>query len=110
MGIINKLKDENKQSKLKNLNTDNYEEWSADEIAHWIISLNPEIYGEYEQTLIKLLVEEDVNGECLENVDIADIKRFGIKSFKHSKQLLKEIKLLTQNKNKNKNNQNKQWK
>merc|ERR1712130_1087348 len=99
---IDDLKNENKelQLKLENLNFDNYEEWTADEIVQWILSLNPEIYGEYEQILRKSLIEENVNGTDLDNVDSADIKRWGIKKFKHIKQLLKVIKSLTQDQNK----------
>eukprot|EP01084_Bolivina_argentea_P124132 219969_1 len=42
---INRLEEENKKLKLLNINTNNYEQWDADEIVHWIISLNPKIYG-----------------------------------------------------------------
>eukprot|EP01084_Bolivina_argentea_P222025 375908_1 len=44
-----------------------------------------------------MLSEEEFDGECLKAVEISDINRWGIKNFKHSKGLLKHIKILTDN-------------
>eukprot|EP01084_Bolivina_argentea_P214194 363682_1 len=52
---------------------------------------------QYRNTLIKMLSEEEVDGECLKAVEISDINRWGIKNFKHSKELLKHIKILSDN-------------
>ena len=102
---INELKEENKKLKLNNLDVGKYEEWGVDEIIYWIISLDEKVFQQYEGTLRKFLSEEDVNGECLIDVEVSDIKRWGIKSFKHSKLLLKAIKSLV-DKDKIQNNDN----
>ena len=103
--MINELKEENKKLKLNNLDVGKYEEWGVDEIIYWIISLDEKVFQQYEGTLRKFLSEEDVNGECLIDVEVSDIKRWGIKSFKHSKLLLKAIKSLV-DKGKIQNNDN----
>eukprot|EP01084_Bolivina_argentea_P214197 363689_1 len=79
------------------LNINNYHQWNSKYIVQWIISRDELIYSKYCNILIKHLTEEEVDGECLKDVDISDIHRWGIKNFKHSKQLLKHIKILTCN-------------
>ena len=102
---INELKEVVNRLKLENLNVDKYEEWSMDEIIHWILSIEPVIFRQYEGSLRKMLADEDVNGECLEAVDVSDIKRWGIRSFKHSKLLHQHIRSLVEGK-RNKDNVN----
>eukprot|EP01084_Bolivina_argentea_P126138 223402_1 len=99
---IHELREENKQLKMQSLNINKYEEWSSEEIVHWIISLNPQIYGKYEQILTKTLKEEQVTGDCMCDVDVSDIKRWGIVQFKHSKALMKHIEALIANKSEKK--------
>ena len=89
------LIEENKESKLQNINTDNYEEWSVNEVIHWIISLDPDNYGQYEERMRKVMIEEDVTGYCLDqDVDIKDMTRWGVTEIQHSKAVLKAIKAL----------------
>merc|ERR1712154_52335 len=91
------IKKENKRLKLKYIDTANYEQWEYEEIVQWILSLNKEMFSEYKGTLIDALKEESVNGQCLREVEVADIKRWGIKNFMHSKTLLKHIQNLVSN-------------
>eukprot|EP01083_Nonionella_stella_P150432 479192_1 len=98
---IDALKEENKRLKLQHLDTDNYEQWSADEVVHWMVSVDQQIYTQYEEKLKAFLKQEEVNGECLVDVEHSDIKRWGISNFKHAKQLLKSIKLLVHKKDDN---------
>ena len=91
---INDLSEENKKLKLDNLDVSKYKEWSRDELIYWIISIDKEVYGQYEQILKTSLTEEEVRGDCIDDIDVSDIKRWGIKNFKHSKNLMKQIKLL----------------
>ena len=71
-----------------------WEQWSAAEVAAWIVSLNPANYAQYEKVLARAMSEEDVDGESLELVDIKDLQRWGIKSFKHNKLILVGIRKL----------------
>eukprot|EP01084_Bolivina_argentea_P221136 374620_1 len=91
--------------KNKNINVDeyvnikydinNYKQWNSTQFIAWIISVEDCIYKQYAQILITSLTEENVNGTCLNDVDMSDIKRWGIKDFKYSKGLLKHIEMLT---------------
>ena len=82
--------------KLKSLSADKYEEWGADELVHWMVSIEPKVYGQYEEALTKALAEEQVTGECMDDIDVADIKRWVVVNFKHSKRLPREVKALVQ--------------
>eukprot|EP01084_Bolivina_argentea_P258737 436325_1 len=42
------IRKQNKKFKQLNIDTNNYKQWDVDEIVHWIISLNPQIYVRYE--------------------------------------------------------------
>ena len=94
--VINELEAEIKRLKLSSLKTNEYTQWSLDEVVHWMISVDPSMYQKYKDVLVQKMSEEEVNGECLEQVDIKDIKRWGIKNFMHSKKLLKAINDLIQ--------------
>ena len=75
---INELIEENKRLKVNNLDLDNYKDWDRDELIHWIISIDKDIYGQYEQILIQSFTEESVTGDCMDDIDVSDIKRWGI--------------------------------
>eukprot|EP01084_Bolivina_argentea_P214195 363686_1 len=81
------------------LDINNYHQWNPNQvqkyITEWIILRHE--FSQYRNTLIKMLSEEEVDGECLKAVEISDINRWGIKNFKHSKELLKHIKILSDN-------------
>eukprot|EP01084_Bolivina_argentea_P264405 447872_1 len=69
---------------------DTYHEWNTEQLIHWILSVDNGFFQMYEQTIRTSLTQEQVDGSCLNNIDILDIKRWGIMSFTHSKKLLKE--------------------
>lgn len=71
-----------------------WEEWEPSQIADWMLSLDSK-YKKYEKTLRKQLAEEEMHGSLLEVLEISDLDRFGIKSAKHQKQILIELKKLT---------------
>ena len=93
---ISELTEENKRLKLENLKVEKYAEWSVDEIIYWIMSLDSNMYSQYEAALRKALVEEGINGECLEMVGKDDIKRWGITNFKHFTILHQHIRALVE--------------
>eukprot|EP01084_Bolivina_argentea_P229563 387419_1 len=82
-----------------------YEKWNVNQLVEWIVELNPEIYGKYKQILIKTLSAENINGLSIKTkvnddtkpLEVKDIKRWGVKNFKHSKLLFRNIRLLVEN-------------
>ena len=96
---IKELGEENKRMKQRMINTEEFEEWSSEQFAAWIVSLDPAKYGQYEEGMKRMLIEEGVDGQCIdEKVAIADIKRWGIVHYLHSRHVLEEIRKLIQNK------------
>ena len=90
-----RLRAENKRLRVQNVDPSKFREWSTQEVVAWIVSLNPDSLGLYEDTMLRVMTEEGVDGECLdEDVSIADLKRWGVTLYKHSKHVLKEIKAL----------------
>ena len=80
---------ENKQLKM---NVGNFKQWSTEELVSWIVQLDPEHYAQYADEMLRVMTEEDVDGMCLDgDVSIDDLKRWGIRRFKHSKHILKAI-------------------
>ena len=77
-----------------NIDESKYMEWSCDEIANWIISLN-EKYGKFEDVLRAKLKEEMVNGAMLIELDKSDLHRFGVILMQHKLEIMQEIKRLT---------------
>jgi len=71
-----------------------WEEWEPPQIANWMLSLDSK-YKKYDKVLRKKLAEEEMHGSLLGELDTNDLDRFGIKSLKHKKQILIELKKLT---------------
>ena len=71
-----------------------WQQWSVAEVSAWIVSLDPVIYAQYEMEMVRVMAEEDVDGETLRFVDVADLKRWGIVRLKHSKPILMRIQKL----------------
>ena len=97
---MNELKEENKRLKMeKNLKKDKFEEWGAEEIVCWILSLDLEMYGPYEDALREALKKECMNGQCLHLVGKDDLIRWGITNFEHFTILHQRIQELVKSKN-----------
>ena len=73
----------------------NYLDWNHEDILEWILSLDNGIFVQYQSELTRVLKEENVSGDDLSIVDMDDLKRWGVKQFKHLKLLSKRIKELT---------------
>ena len=71
-----------------------WEEWEPSQIADWMLSLDNK-YKKYEKTLRKKLNEEEMHGSLLGELEQSDLDRFGIKSQKHQKAILIELKKMT---------------
>ena len=77
--------------KLKAIDESKFMEWEWEEVLLWILSIEKGRYKKYESVLRQSLSEEEVKGEYLGNVDSADIKGWGIKSFLDKKDLCNHI-------------------
>merc|ERR1712154_214313 len=80
---MQRLKEEVKRLKMQCIDKARYEQWSHEQVTEWILSLDNGRYNKYEKILRKTLKEEDVDG--------ADLKRWGITKMKDFKFLQREI-------------------
>ena len=60
-----------------------YWEWNGDDVVNWIVSLDEENYNRYRETLSKRILEEGIDGGCLEDLEFNDLDRIGISLLKH---------------------------
>ena len=91
---IQKLRKENEELKMRNIDVQNYRTWNWKQILLWILSLDDGRYSKYEDELRKNLANEEIGGEDLFEVNEADIKGWGVNNFKDKKNLSKRIKEL----------------
>ena len=75
------------------LNND-YIHWDYMQILQWILSLDNGYFMKYKDVLKESLKEDEMTGEQLENVEMTDIKIWGIKTFKDRHRLFEFIKQL----------------
>lgn len=94
---LEKLTAELKRLKLLQLDESKYIQWGPDEIAAWIINLDPNRIKKYENALKKGLVENQANGALLLEVDGGDLKEWGITDRKDRKFVMAEIERLVAN-------------
>ena len=73
-------------------------EWSGTDIADWILSLDPEHYRRYYETVQWCMFKEKVDGKKLRSVDDTDLFRFGILSPRHREEIMSEIIILVRGK------------
>jgi len=90
------LREEVKRLKLQSLDESKYVKWGPDEIAAWIINLDKERMGKYEESIKVNLKKDNVRGSLLSEVDGGDLGYWGIDDFSDRKFVQKEItKLVT---------------
>ena len=88
---IASLKEENRVLRLSALDNAGYSTWSGQQFIEWIISIDPQVYSQYAETLTASFHEELVTGECIDEIEAADVKRWGIINFTHMSRLMREI-------------------
>jgi len=93
---IQQLEKEVAELKMNNIDTSKYMEWDWEEVLIWILSLENGRYKKYEAVLRKSLAEEGMKGQYLSNVDVADVKGWGIMNFLDKKSLAKHIEDLVE--------------
>ena len=64
-----KLRDENRELKLKHIDESKYKEWDYKQIIFWILSLDNGLFKQYENTLSTKLKEADLEGSDLNEVN-----------------------------------------
>ena len=85
----------NDEEKMVNtMDVSNYSKWNDEEILKWIMKLDNGMFVVYKDILSANLKEENVCGADLDNVEIMDIKCWGIHDFKHKKKLFQYIQSL----------------
>ena len=92
--LIKSLKEQVQSLKSKLIDPSDYEQWDTQDIIAWILNLENGRFNKYKAKLEKTLIEENVKGEHLESVDVADIKGWGVVDFGDKKSLMKWIKAL----------------
>merc|ERR1712013_202217 len=85
---------EEKEVQSASANVKAWQKWSAEEVAAWIVSLDPTNYAQYAKEMVRVMIEEGDDGESLAFVDMNDLKGWGIKPIKHNKPILMSIRKL----------------
>merc|ERR1712083_530267 len=93
---IKELEEHVAELRLKVNDPSSYLKWNWENVLMWILSLENGRFKSYESVLQHSLSEEDFGGKYLGDVDTADIKGWGIKSFADKKDLVKHIENLVQ--------------
>merc|ERR1712228_169995 len=101
---IKKEFDEIKQKHDVLLDKFGYIDWTSQNIADWIVSIDRVQYYKYYNVLLNNLTKECIDGQCLYELDKNDLYRLGIVSFKDKNNIFMAIRQLIANgKNKNDN-------
>ena len=80
---------------IETVNGGDYLNWNNMDILMWIMSIDNGLFLIYKDKLEKSLVEENVRGSSLSNVDKMDIKIWGVNDIEHRAILYQNIKSLT---------------
>jgi len=79
------------------LNESNYKEWNCEQISEWMIQLDSERMGKYQNALLTKLSENEVEGTFLCEVDGVDLNNWGITDRKDRKYIMAAIHHLVSN-------------
>ena len=86
------LRAENERLRLQSVDVANFRQWSPQQFAAWIVSKDGN-YAQYEPALTQRLVEEGVDGSCIDGqIDTGELRRWGVVSYKHQRQILEHIR------------------
>lgn len=86
------------QKRLSHAVTIQYQEWNHQEIGAWIMGLDNGRFVKYKKAVLRNLEEEEADGDILEMIDAADLKRWGISKIADFKYLQQQIAVLVSNK------------
>ena len=68
--------------------------WNTKDIVIWIVNLDKDNYGKYRDVLSENLMNEEVDGSCLKDINRNDLCRFGIKLFKDNNDIWNKMQRL----------------
>ena len=91
---ISELENEVKELKLMALDPSQFMEWDGESVLHWIMSLEDGRFKPYENVIRQSLIEEQVRGSHLSDVNEVDVKGWGVKPFDDKKALARHIQNL----------------
>ena len=94
---LKELRREVKRLKLQQLDESKYIQWGPEEITAWIVNLDTNRMQKYDTVLGKGLVENEVNGALLAEVDGGDLNQWGIGDRKDRKYVMAQIERLVAN-------------
>merc|ERR1712176_238521 len=94
---LQKEYDELQQKYVEQRDKFGYTEWSAQDIADWIVSIDKAKYYKYYQVLSDNLSKECIDRQCLYELDKNDLHRLGIVAFKDKNKIMMEIKKIIAN-------------
>eukprot|EP01084_Bolivina_argentea_P254949 428717_1 len=75
-----------------------YKAWNSTEVINWIINIDLKRYNKYYNTLVNNIINEEIDGSCLCDLERNDMHRLGIIKFKDKRDILNEIQKLINNK------------
>eukprot|EP01084_Bolivina_argentea_P014856 27782_1 len=68
--------------------------WDAMQFVQWIISISPAYRDKYERILTKSFTEHNITGQCIFDLDMSDLKEYGIINLSDRKKIYVAIQQL----------------
>eukprot|EP00484_Ammonia_sp_Unknown_P023556 CAMPEP_0197027108 /NCGR_PEP_ID=MMETSP1384-20130603/7080_1 /TAXON_ID=29189 /ORGANISM="Ammonia sp." /LENGTH=489 /DNA_ID=CAMNT_0042455905 /DNA_START=36 /DNA_END=1505 /DNA_ORIENTATION=- len=75
-----------------------YRDWTSEQVADWIISLDASYEEEYREVLTQALSQHNITGQSIEILDETDFQTFGIINHDHRRKIFAELQKLIANK------------
>eukprot|EP01084_Bolivina_argentea_P288352 494889_1 len=99
---LNVLRDKyNKLKKNRKLDERNYKKWMSEDVIDWIMCLEDNKFGKYNERIVKIVNEQNIDGSCFDDIEKSDLTEWGVKDFKDRTSLFKHIKNLIMQNQKN---------
>eukprot|EP01084_Bolivina_argentea_P065098 118678_1 len=94
------------KKRFRNIDVNNYANWSSDQFIDWIISLENGKYEQYENNFRVIFKKEDVDGSVIDTIGKSEWKDWGVNNYKDRVKLDEHIKYLINKNKQNINNDN----
>eukprot|EP01084_Bolivina_argentea_P051050 93906_1 len=73
--------------------------WQTEDVVNWIININKGKYNKYFNDLMRNMVKENIDGDCLNDLDKTDLHRLGITDYKDKRDIYQSIQQLIKGSN-----------
>ena len=87
-----KLEREEIVGQEKHHSDDSYLDWTAVEVTNWMVTIDRMRFEKYYEALIQNMMQEGVDGRCLQSLDKNDLHRLGIIQFRDKEDILSAIR------------------